>query len=58
MYWGYLAGTNKGQLDEFSRSEWVEPTVRIICLISKAFSVYPISRLEGCLGSAVMFRIP
>jgi len=56
IYWSYLAGTNKGQLDEFSRSEWVEPTVRILCLISKAFSVYPISRLGGCLDSAVVFQ--
>jgi len=58
MYWSYLAGVNKGQLDEFSRSERAEPTVRIVCLISKAFSVYPILRLEGCLGSAVVFQIP
>ena len=47
MDWSDWVGMNKEQLNEFSLSEWVEPTVRIVCLISKAFSVYPMLRLEG-----------
>jgi len=57
MHWSYWVGMNKGQSDGFGRSE-VEPAVRIVCLMSKALSVYPILRLEGCLGSAVMFQTP
>jgi len=41
MYWSDWVGMNKGRLDEFGRSEWVEPTVRIVCYIIEGFLGLP-----------------